>query len=154
MKKIISISSVVFVMDQLVKILITSFLDLYETKTIIPAFFSFTRVNNDGAAFSILSGNVFFLCVISIVSLFLFYYYFLREKNYTKSEQILYGLFLGGTFGNLFDRIFRGYVIDYLDFKILGYNFPIFNFADIAITISIIIIVFKMIKEDLWKKQD
>lgn len=53
---------------------------------------------------------------------------------------------IGGILGNLFDRIIYGYVIDYLDFYIFGYNFPIFNIADICIVISVILIII----DTLW----
>jgi len=152
MKKIVFISMMIVIIDQIIKKIVIFTFDLYQTKTIIPKFFSLTRVHNDGAAFSMLSGNVFFLCMMSIVALLFFYFYFLKGKKFTNLEIITYGLFLGGTFGNLLDRIFRGYVVDYLDFKIFGYDFPIFNFADVMIVLSISLLLIKTIKEDLWKK--
>lgn len=62
--------------------------------------------------------------------------------------QIIYGILLGGIIGNLIDRIIYGYVIDYLNFNIFGYNFPVFNFADICIVISIFIIIIEILKGD------
>lgn len=152
MKKIICLSTGIFLIDQIIKYIIISKIELYETKEIIKSFFYLTRLNNDGAAFSMFSGNVFILCFISIFILFFFYHSFLKEKKFTNFETIIYGMFLGGTFGNLFDRIIRGVVIDYLDFKIIHYSFPVFNFADIMITISIGLLIYKTIKEDVWKK--
>ena len=55
-------------------------------------------------------------------------------------------MLIGGILGNLIDRIFRGYVVDFLDFKIFGYDYPVFNFADIFITISIIFIIIDIIR--------
>ena len=62
-----------------------------------------------------------------------------------------YSLLMGGIVGNLIDRIVYGYVIDYLSFKFGSYYFPIFNFADICIVVSVIIMLLRMIKEDLWR---
>ena len=64
-----------------------------------------------------------------------------REKNNVKLkniDKIIYGILLGGIIGNLIDRVLYGYVIDYLSFNIFGYSFPIFNFADICIVLSMI----------------
>ena len=75
------------------------------------------------------------------------YYYFIKSTDIKKFEFINYSILIGGIFGNLFDRIKYGKVIDYLDFNIFGYNFPIFNFADICIVISVILLLIYNIKE-------
>ena len=68
----------------------------------------------------------------------------IEKNNINKIGTISYGLLLGGILGNLFDRIFYGYVIDYLDFRIFNFNFAIFNLADMAIVIgAILLIVFE-----------
>ena len=63
-------------------------------------------------------------------------------------EQISYGLLIGGIIGNLIDRALHMQVIDYLDFTFFGYNFPVFNLADIAIVISMVFIGIQVIKGD------
>ena len=73
---------------------------------------------------------------------------FIRNKKLNKFESINYGLLTGGIIGNLLDRIIYGYVIDFLDFNIIGYNYPIFNLADSFIVISIILIIFNEFKGD------
>lgn len=60
-------------------------------------------------------------------------------------------MLLGGILGNLLDRIIYGYVIDYISLNIMGYSFPIFNFADICIVIAILLMIIKTIKGDVWK---
>ena len=142
------------IVDQLLKGAVISKVSLHQTIELIPSFFSITRIRNFGAAFSLFGGNIFFLCLISIFILIFFYIYFLKEKAFTPFQMVIYSMFLGGTFGNLFDRITRGYVIDYLDFTIFGYHFPVFNFADIMITLSVVLLIFKMIMEDAWKTKD
>ena len=151
---IVFLSFFIGIIDQLLKEFIVSKISLHQTVDIIPSFFSVTRINNDGAAFNLFGGNVFLICLISLFILIFFYVYFLKEKAFSPFQIVIYSMFLGGTFGNLFDRITRGYVIDYLDFKIFGYHIPVFNLADMMITISIGLLIIKMIMEDAWKAKD
>lgn len=140
MKKILPISLLFVVIDQIVKILVISKLALQQSITIINNFFNITYVRNTGAAWSILSGNVLLLIMISVLALVAIYYYLIKDKELNKIDIVSYSMLIGGIIGNLIDRVVHGYVIDYLDFKIFNYNFPIFNVADTLIVISIIII--------------
>lgn len=133
------------VIDQIIKYLITTNLYIGEKIKIIKNFFNITYVTNDGAAWSILSGNrILFIAIAIITSIALIKY----SKNKPKFERYTYSLLIGGIIGNLLDRITRGYVIDYLDFKIFGYNFPVFNLADICITISAITLLILEVREN------
>lgn len=145
MKKILPISLLLVVIDQIVKILVISKLALQQSITIINNFFNITYVRNTGAAWSILSGNVLLLIMISVLALVVIYYYLIKDKELNKIDIVSYSMLIGGIIGNLIDRIVHGYVIDYLDFKIFNYNFPIFNIADTLIVISIIIIGISLI---------
>ena len=140
MKKITLIGILCIIIDQLIKFIVSSNMVLDSSMSVIKNFFSITYVRNYGAAFSILSGNTFFLILITISAIIAIYFLFIRGQKLTLFTQIIYGILFGGIIGNLIDRILNGYVIDYLDFKIFGYNFPVFNFADICIVISMIII--------------
>lgn len=145
MKKILPISLLFVVIDQIVKILVISKLALQQSITIINNFFNITYVRNTGAAWSILSGNVLLLIMISVLALVAIYYYLIKDKELNKIDIVSYSMLIGGIIGNLIDRVVHGYVIDYLDFKIFNYNFPIFNVADTLIVISIIIIGISLI---------
>ena len=118
---------------------------------IVPNFFSIDLVHNTGGAFSILSGNRWLFIVIGILVVVIISFFIKKIEYLNYKYTMIFALLIGGILGNLIDRIFRGYVIDYLSFKIMGYNFPIFNFADVCIVISIIIILITNIGEDLWK---
>ena len=141
MKKFIIIGIICLVIDQLLKLLVLNNLILNISNEIIPSFFSLTYVQNEGAAFSILSGNRIFLILITLFALIFIYLFLIKKDLYKGINSTIYGVLYGGIVGNLIDRLLRGYVIDYLDFNIFGYNFPIFNFADICIVISIILVI-------------
>ena len=141
MKKISFVSLAVFLLDRLSKILITNFFELDIRNKVIDKFLYITNCHNEGAAFSILSGNILFLILITFVVLYLIYTTIKKDKDITKLNILSYGLLLGGIVGNLFDRIFYGYVIDFIDFVIFEYNFPIFNLADIAIVVGAILLL-------------
>ena len=108
MKKISIITIICILIDQIIKIIITSNLELYQSIEIINNFFNITYVRNDGAAWSILSGGRFLLILIGIIALILIYKYFVKDKKLNKLETVTYGLLLGGIIGNLIDRIVFG----------------------------------------------
>ena len=146
MKKFCIISLISFFLDRIIKILIIS-LNVGRI-AIVDGFFAITPAYNYGAAWSMLSGHRWLLIIISIALLVVLYFMLIRGKKLNKYEEITYGLLIGGIFGNLIDRIIYGYVIDYLDFNIFGYNFPIFNLADSLIIISIIMLIIDVIRGD------
>ncbi len=147
MKKIISLSVVIVLLDQIIKFFITT-LELHQKITIIQDFFYITYVRNDGAAWSILSGNRIILILVGVFALLLIYFFLIKNKKLTNLEQISYGILTGGIIGNLIDRIIHGFVIDYLDFKIFNYYFPVFNLADIMIVTGMFLIIIQVLKGD------
>ncbi len=140
MKKIGIISLIVIIIDRILKVLVTNNFVLNVRNKIIDGFFYITNCHNEGAAFSLFSGNVLFLIFITLIVLFLIYRT-INKENVNKIRILAYGLLLGGILGNLYDRIFYGYVIDYLDFVIFKFNFAIFNLADAAIVIGAILLI-------------
>ena len=127
--------------------LLTKFLIKNKNIIIINNFLTFTYTKNTGAAWSLLAGRRFFLIIISVLFLGLIIYYSFKFKN-NKRNNIAFGLIIGGLLGNLFDRIFYGYVRDFISLKFGNYYYPIFNVADIAIVISIILIIIAIIKKE------
>ena len=128
-------------LDQFSKQIITSCVDLYEKIEIIPSFFNITYVQNYGAGFSILEGQRFLFILITIVAIIVFSYLLYKGKK----AHILYKasllMILGGTLGNFFDRLTHTYVVDFLDFVIFGYDFPVFNVADCFLTLGVILLL-------------
>ena len=147
-KKGLIITMICVLIDQIIKMVVTSNMSLNSTILVIPNFFSITYVKNDGAAWSILSGNTIFLILISIVALLIIIMYVFKNSDIKTFEFMNYSILIGGILGNLFDRIKFGSVIDYLDLKIFNYNFPIFNFADMCIVVSIFLLLIYFIKSE------
>ena len=148
MKKLYGFSLMIILFDQLIKNGLLFFMNYGQSITIIKNFFNITLIGNTGAAFSILSSNTLLLIIISLICLNVLYFCFIKGKNLNDFEQVSFGLLIGGILGNLIDRVLRMQVIDYLDFNFFGYNFPVFNLADIAIVISMILIAIQVIKGD------
>ena len=147
MKKIFSISFICILIDQIIKFIITINLNFTESINIIKNFFRITYLQNNGAAFSILSGNIIFLILMTLLSLILIYFILIKNKRINNIESICYGSLIGGIIGNLIDRIRLGYVIDYLDFNFGNYQYPVFNFAYILIVLSAITLLIISLKE-------
>lgn len=140
MKTSIIISILIAILDQIIKFIIDKKVLFIE---ILPTLFNIHKVYNYGVAFSFLENKRYLILLFSLI---LIYFLFNLRKDLpkTKKYDILFGVILGGIIGNLLDRVFRGYVIDYLETFIFGISFPIFNLADICITLGIIIMVLIM----------
>lgn len=154
MKKIGIISFVVILVDRIIKLIVDNNLLLNQKNEIIRGFFSLTKCYNDGAAFSIFSGNVLFLIFITGIALYVIFRFVKNNKEINKFQMISYGLLIGGIIGNLIDRLVFNYVIDYLDFIIFKYDFAIFNFADSCIVIGAIMLLFTDWGEKDGKKRE
>lgn len=139
------------IVDQAIKFLVESKMVLHESIIVLDNFFSITLVHNLGAAFSILNGNKILLISVGVIAVLLLVMYINSCKALTDVDVFIYSLLLGGILGNLLDRILKGYVVDYLSFNFGNYYFPIFNFADICIVVSVLFMILDSIRGDLWK---
>lgn len=128
------------------KFLVSRIFILNESKTIIDNFLNITYVRNTGAAWSILDNNTWIVTVISLLIIIGIIYYVYRNRVSKKILKIGYGLILGGAIGNFIDRIVYGYVIDFIDIDIFGWNYPIFNLADMFIVVGVILVMI-----DAWR---
>lgn len=145
---IYKITSVVLMLDQFIKIIIMKNMELNTKITLIPNFFSLFYVKNTGAAFSIFKNNTLFLIILSVIIVVILDRYIKKEKEFTKLSIFSLGIIMGGIFGNLLDRIIHHSVIDYLSFNIINYSFPIFNLADIGITVGVVLLLIESIRKD------
>lgn len=144
---LIFITLIIIIFDVISKIFISNILILNKSITIIPNFFYLTYTHNYGGAWSIFDNSTLFITIVSFLIIIGIIYYLFKNKVTKKIEIIGYSLLLGGAIGNLIDRIVYGYVIDFLDFYIFKYDFPIFNVADIGIVVGIILLLVSMILE-------
>ena len=148
-KSLIIISLIIisgFAIDLVTKLIANGNLELLNKKEVINNFFYLTLCYNTGGAWSIFSGNALLLALFSIVALGLVIFTMVRSK--TKFYLYSSALFIGGLLGNLFDRLVYGKVIDFLDFLIFGYDFPIFNIADCFICIGAGLMLVAIIREE------
>ena len=139
-KKIFIISSIILFIDIISKRLVVNFMIEDESIEIIKNFFSLTYAKNEGVAFSLMDGYVPLIIVSTIIVLFMIFKY-IKNNDISCSDIIGYSFVIGGAIGNLIDRVVYGYVVDFLDFNIFGYNYPIFNLADTFIVVGVIILI-------------
>lgn len=144
-KKILIISTITLIIDQLSKNLIDAYILLNESINIIPNIFNITNVNNYGAAWSLFNNKTYFLIGITLVVLIMLIRYVNTFKENTRNI-ISFGLLFGGIMGNLIDRLFLGYVRDFISINIFSYNFPVFNISDISIVIGTLLLIIAIIK--------
>ena len=131
------LACIVFIcLDQFSKFEVVRYIR-YNTKIeIIKGFFNLTYIRNFGAGFSILQNQRLFLIVVPVIAVLVLFYLLTTEKNKRKISSISYIFIISGAIGNLIDRIRLSYVVDFLDFKIFAYDFPVFNLADCYITVG------------------
>ena len=150
-KKPYIIAFLFFIIDLISKQLVMHLMVLGEKNVIIKNFFYLTYTENKGAAWSILEDKRILLLIITVFVLFLINKYMNKEKL-SKMEEFTYGMIIGGIIGNLFDRVFYGSVVDFLDFKIFGYDYPVFNLADSFIVVGIILLMIISIRGEYHER--
>lgn len=135
----IVIASVIF-LDQITKFLAVRFLQLNTPVILIKNFLNFTLVHNRGAAFGLFQNQLFMFVLISIFAIILILLN-LRNKKNSFVFKLSLSLILGGSTGNLIDRLRFGFVIDFLDLRV----WPVFNLADSAITIAAVLLTWEIL---------
>lgn len=135
--------SVVFIiLDQLSKYLVMQNLELYQPYPLLP-FLNFTLMYNTGAAFSFLSNHsyaIYFFSFVALAACALIIFWLYKTPANQKLTAFSLALILSGAFSNLIDRVFHGYVIDFIVFFVGNWHFAAFNIADSAITIGAILL--------------
>ncbi len=136
------VALVVFVLDQVAKLFVLRFLGVTQERVVVAGFFKFVHWENTGAAWSLFHGRNFPLAAVSALALAGLYYWRRHFYVHLPLGRLSLGLIFGGISGNLFDRLFRGQVIDFLRFYLIRHSgeeigFPAFNIADSAICIGV-----------------
>ena len=138
----LSLSIFIVLIDQFTKYLMS-----YNNKSFINKdfiLFKLDFVKNYGAAFNIFSGSRIFLSLISILFSIILIYLIFRKNTLNKIDLYGYSFILGGTVGNGIDRLYKGFVVDFINLNII--NFPVFNIADISINIGFIFLLYRIFK--------
>ena len=140
----LSLSIFILLIDQSTKYLMINKNKLLINKDFL--LFKLDFVKNYGAAFNIFSGSRIFLSLISIIFSIILIYLIFRKNTLNSLDLYSYSFILGGTIGNGIDRIYKGFVVDFINLNII--NFPVFNIADISINIGFIFLLYNIFKNN------
>ena len=140
----LSLSIFIVLIDQFTKYLMFYNKKLFINKDFL--LFKLDFVKNYGAAFTIFSVSRVFLSLISIFFSILLIYFIFRKNTLKLFDLYSYSFILGGTIGNGLDRIYRGFVVDFINLNFI--NFPVFNIADISINIGFIFLLYNIFKNN------
>ena len=140
----LSISIFIVLVDQFTKYLIFFNKKIFINKDFL--LFKLDFVKNYGAAFNIFSGSRIFLSLISILFSIILIYLIFRKNTLNSFDLYSYSFILGGTIGNGIDRIYKGFVVDFINLNII--NFPVFNIADMSINIGFIFLLYNIFKNN------
>jgi signal peptidase II len=140
------LSVLIVVLDQLTKFIVHSTMNLYDSIQVVPYLLNFTYIRNEGIAFGIYfqGAETIFIVLPILITIYLFY--LLKSEEFQdKFSQIALFLIIAGAVGNIIDRIFRGYVVDFIDFHLIGMHWYVFNIADSSVTIGLIFLLYSSI---------
>lgn len=147
MRRIITVLSAfcLVVADQLIKLLVIAYLKPIGSLGVINGFLRLNYVENTGAAFGSFSKYTGILSAVTFLAVIIGFYCLLSGKIKFGFEYVCILTVLSGGIGNLIDRVFRGYVIDYIE--PLFIDFAVFNFADILVTCGAVLLIGWLIKD-------
>jgi signal peptidase II len=150
LKLFVPLATAVLVLDQVTKAVVGGTLRMHEIRPIIDGFLNFTRVHNTGAAFGLLAGQAspvrtFFFLAVSLLAMGVVLWMLFRLPPGQNVELVALSLIFGGALGNVFDRARLGEVIDFIDVYYKSYHWPAFNVADSAITVGVLLLVYRVL---------
>ncbi len=145
----------IIALDQLFKYWVVNNIGITDSITIIPKVIDFVFVKNTGAAFSFLSDKTYGIVLLSGISVAFcigVIWFMIKKKPRNKLLTVSLALMLSGALGNVIDRILRGYVVDFIETTFI--KFPVFNIADIAITLGAALVIMYVLFFDKSKNND
>ncbi|WP_161999235.1 signal peptidase II [Enterococcus asini] len=145
------VAALLVVCDQLVKYWVVSNLSLGEAMNVIPNVFSLTYYQNSGAAWSILQGQMWFFAIVTFVAVPLCIWLLWKNRRGSKFYSLALGLVIAGALGNFIDRMRLGYVVDMFQTDFM--NFPIFNVADMCLTIGVVMVFIYALFEERFERK-
>lgn len=144
MVRLILTFAIVLLLDQGTKYVVQDAMELYASIPIIGDYVRLTYIRNPGAAFGISIGNPTLFILLSFLACGVMGYYFLRLPAGERWGRFALTLILGGAVGNLIDRIWYGEVTDFIEVGIDTYRWPVFNVADMAVTIGVALLFLRL----------
>lgn len=141
-------------MDQLTKYIIVKTMHIGDSISVIGDILEITSHRNYGAAWGMLQNQMTFFYIITIIVLIAIAFFYYKEADYNPIMQLGLTLIFAGAIGNFIDRLFRGNVVDFIDTKIINYDFPIFNVADACLTIGVIVLLYEMLFNQKEEKRN
>ena len=147
-RKHIGILAAILLLDQITKFWVNHAMVLGASHKVIAGFFRITNVHNTGAAWSMFEGKMVFFYLISIFFLAAMIYFYRNSEEADVLTKYGIVLMMAGTIGNFIDRLIFQYVRDFLDFIIIGYDFPVFNIADMSLCIGVGIVILSVFLEN------
>ena len=150
MYKYYGLAIVAIILDQWTKWLIVKNMELGERISVWDPWFGILSHRNRGAAWGMLEGQMWLFTIVTLAVIVAIIYFYHTEAKGKPLFQVSLMLLLGGAIGNFIDRLFRGEVVDFLDvlIPVINYDFPIFNIADAALTISVVMLFIAIIFEE------
>ncbi|WP_088043879.1 signal peptidase II [Bacillus sp. EAC] len=142
------IAVIVILIDQLTKLAVLKKMYLGENIEIIKNIFYITSHRNRGAAWGMLQGKMGFFYLITLVFVVAVIYFIQKHAKQDRLMSLSLGLVLGGAIGNFIDRFFRKEVVDFIHVYIFNYDFPVFNIADSALCVGVILLFIITLLED------
>jgi len=147
------IISFILVFDQITKYLIRANFNLYEQVDIIQGFLKIVYIRNSGVVWGLFSNNkshltAIIISILSVAALLTVLYIFLKTSPSCRLELISLSFITGGALGNIMDRFFLGYVVDFIDVYIKSYHWPTFNVADSFISMGIVLLLISVFRNN------
>lgn len=146
---------VMIVLDQITKIIAQNVLPFGGTGvSVIDNFFYFTYATNFGGAWSLFEGHTWMFILAAVIAVGVLGYFFMQTKIEDRFTRFGLIMVLAGAIGNCIDRVLYGFVRDFVDLIILGYDFPIFNIADVCICLGTFFVIIEIFEEEwiAWKQ--
>lgn len=149
------IALVIIAADQFTKWLVLQNMELGERIPVFEPYLAWLSHRNRGAAWGMLEGQMWLFAVITIAVIAGILYYFHKHAQGQPLFQLSLMVILGGAIGNFIDRMLRGEVVDFVDvlIPVVNYHFPIFNIADAALTIGVILMIIFVIYDEKQEKK-
>lgn len=149
------VAVIIVALDQWTKWLVVNNMELGERIPLLDPTFALLSHRNRGAAWGMLEGQIWLFSIVTVIVIAGILYYFHKEAKGKPLFQFSLMILLGGAIGNFIDRLYLGEVVDFIDvlIPIINYDFPIFNIADAALTIGVVMVMIVLFLEDKREKK-